>query len=164
MAFERESNYKRAGLLRSSAIACGALAGAAAVFLLTSCFGMGSKPKGYHPSSRSRLIVGEAFSFSTVGGLAKVKTTFSISPGVYSECGSDDAGVYYRSPMGRIGIKTLFPDSLTGGIYRRNSSPPAYFIFSIAVTDMDVITHGQYPQMVKEIPADFSRVIKSEKP
>jgi hypothetical protein len=175
MAFELESNYKPGGdqaqatakLVWSRGAGRTALGVTAALCLMTSCLAMTPKPKGYRPTgSHSRLVVNEGFSFTTVTGLAKMKLTVSIPSGVYSECAADDDGAYYLSPTGRIGVKSLFPDSLTGGIYRRNSSPPAYFIFSAPgahATEMELLTRGQFPQMLNEIPPEFSKVIKIEK-
>jgi hypothetical protein len=127
---------------------------------LSSCLAMNPKPKGFRElSGPKRLVVPKAFQFTIVGGLAKVKAEITVPEGVYQQIGSDDAGDYYMSATGRIPIRTFFPDSLYGGIYRRNSSPPAYFIFSTSATGMDLMTRGKYPKKHDPIPTEFGKTI-----
>jgi hypothetical protein len=138
--------------------------GAAALTLiiigLSGCLAMNPKPEGFREvSGLKRLVVPKTFQFTIVSGLAKAKAEITVPEGVYQQIGSDVAGDYYMSATGRIPIRTFFPDSLSGGIYRRNSSPPAYFIFSTSRTGMDFMTHGQYPKKHEQIPSEFGETI-----
>jgi hypothetical protein len=104
-------------------------------------------------------VVPKTFQFTIATGLAKAKVEITVPEGVYQQIASDLAGDYYMSTQGRIPIRTFFPDSLYGGIYRRNSSPPAYFIFSTSRTGMDFMTRGQYPKKHEQIPFEFGKTI-----
>ncbi|MDQ6912997.1 MAG: hypothetical protein M3128_09005 [Verrucomicrobiota bacterium] len=133
-------------------------------FFLASCLAVSPKPKGFQEANnKSYLVVTDPFQFTVVGGLAKVHSTISVPGGMYSQTATDAQGNYYVSSAGRLGVKTFFQDSFTGGIYRRNSSPPAYFVFTApgpGTTEMDLLTQGRFPKVLNQIPAEFIKLIR----
>lgn len=138
--------------------------GAVAITLIiigfSACLALNPKPDGFREASGPKhLVVPKTLQFTIVTGLAKVKVEVTIPEGVYQQIASDITGDYYMSPTGRIPIRTFFPDSLYGGIYRRNSSPPTYFIFSTSRTGMDFMTRGEYPKKHEQIPSEFGKTI-----
>jgi hypothetical protein len=130
---------------------------------LTSCLARIAKPVGYHQGGdATRLRVSQNFEFSRVGGLAKVKATYSVPAGVYVACAADQEGTYYLAPDRRIGLKTFYQDQFPGGIYRSNSGTPQYRLFAggpAGGTEMAALTVGPYPDRSIEIPAEFEKFI-----
>lgn len=136
-----------------------------AALLLAGCLGMKPRPAGFSEHvERRHLIVSETFQFTMVTGVFKVRTTLGIPKGAYSMIASDTEGDYYLTPgpRAKISARHLFPDYYRGGIYRRNSSPPRYFVFSLPASDMEYFTRGQYPVLVTEIPQSVARFIRVE--
>jgi hypothetical protein len=140
-----------------------ALAGALIVITLSSCLAMNPKPEGFRENTGAkRLMVNKTLQFTIVTGLAKVKPEITVPEGTYQQVASDSTGDYYMSSAGRIPIRTFYTDFIYGGIYRRNSVPPAYFLFSTARTGMEFVTRGSYPRKLEAIPEEFSKMITAK--